>query len=170
MTGMDAVFGTLRDHIRQGPLAGLFHRGPSIEDAKLLRLQVQLEELKSTIEAETLHSDDTLALLHAIDSLDAAIVTCSSFSGKSSPAQVRAVHLWPTLVKRRVHELIREEHPVALVVLAHFCLLLHWSARDIWCFERWAQSVMGEIVEKISSTRWADSIGWPLQMLDDESE
>lgn len=169
ISGMAGVFRPLEEHIRHGPFAGMFQRGPGVYSAEMVNLQNRLGELRAWIEADALPVEEGNTLLQAIDSLVAATVRCSSLSDASRPTGLRATFLWPMLVERGFVEMAEAGHPAGLVVVAHYCVLLSWSGRMLWCFERWAGSVIGDISDKIASTPWAGWMEWPRQMVASDS-
>lgn len=170
ISGMDGVFRPFQDHIRQGPLGGIFHRGPvGAQSTEVLCLQDRLGELKARVESEPLQLETTMIVVTAIDTLIAAAVLSNSESETRSRTELRATFLWPMLVQRRFLHMVQAEHSISLVILAYYSVLIHWSARRVWCFEGWARSVLDEIAEKLRGTPWAAWIHWPLHLLNIES-
>lgn len=56
---------------------------------------------------------------------------------------------------------LRNSHPLALVLLAHYCVFLH-LARDNWCVGSWGSIVLHEI-SQILAPEWDAHIKWALE-------
>ncbi|KAL3446098.1 hypothetical protein BJX65DRAFT_309337 [Aspergillus insuetus] len=55
-------------------------------------------------------------------------------------------------------ELLRVHEPLALVILAHFCVVLYWL-RERWWVARWGERVLQEIVG-VLGPRWKGRVSW----------
>ncbi|PWY70775.1 hypothetical protein BO83DRAFT_379504 [Aspergillus eucalypticola CBS 122712] len=56
--------------------------------------------------------------------------------------------------------LLQEHNPLALVILAHYCVVLH-QLRDRWWIASWGQRVL-DIIAGILGPAWKSSIAWPV--------
>lgn len=74
-------------------------------------------------------------MIPAVDSFLAARINVTGNSKAAPPDELRAIFLWPMLVPRPFTSLAEEGHPITLLILAHYCVLLHWAAEWCWCFE-----------------------------------
>ena len=75
-----------------------------------------------------------------------------------------AVHEWPVRVSRRYITLLRQRRPEALVVLAHYAVLLHY-ARDYWAVGDSGSFLIRSISSHLGDY-WADWLAWPKQELE----
>ncbi|KAH7119326.1 hypothetical protein EDB81DRAFT_915134, partial [Dactylonectria macrodidyma] len=165
---MDGVFRSSENDIRQGPLEGLFGKDSQAQSTRVLSLSDRLQQLKLPIEAEIRECETMKTMASAIDSLVAATVRVATHKTSGSPAELRAIFLWPMLVPREFVALAEAGHPISLLILAHYCVLIRWAAERSWCFERWATSVSDAISDQIRDSPWAGWLDWPLSLINEE--
>lgn len=79
-------------------------------------------------------------------------------------ARIRAVMKWLYGLEDGYLQALQKKRPVALVILAHFAVLLH-EVRQMWCMEGWGTHVMHGVKLHLD-TRYADWILWPAQTLE----
>lgn len=70
-----------------------------------------------------------------------------------------AVTIWPGHISPQYIRLLRERKPEALVVLAHYCVLLS-DVENCWYFNELAQHLLSAIRQYLSS-EWHTWIQWP---------
>ncbi|KAH9212962.1 hypothetical protein DL95DRAFT_367521 [Leptodontidium sp. 2 PMI_412] len=70
---------------------------------------------------------------------------------------------WPARVPEHYLVMVNERQPAALILLAHFCLLLN-KAEDLWWLRGISRSLLQEIHRTIGA-EWETWIAWPLQDL-----
>ncbi|KAI7764287.1 hypothetical protein LZL87_012975 [Fusarium oxysporum] len=165
---MDSVFRSSENDMRRGPLEGLFGKDSRAQSTRILSLSDRLQQLKLPIESESRECETMMTLASAIDSLIAATVRVATHKTSGSPAELRAIFLWPMLVPREFIVLAEAGHPISLLILAHYCVLIHWAAERSWCFERWASSVSDAISDQIRDSPWAGWLDWPLRLINEE--
>lgn len=68
---------------------------------------------------------------------------------------------WPVLINPLYISLLRDRHPMALVILAHYCVPLH-SVRNFWWLKSWGYQLLETIYHQLDAS-WRDSIRWPVQ-------
>jgi hypothetical protein len=72
-----------------------------------------------------------------------------------------ALRVWPMHLSVSFLELINEEHPGSLVLLAHYCILLK-KIEGHWYFDGRSRRLMKAILGKLEPEWWA-CIRWPLE-------
>lgn len=169
VNGMDSVFRSSKNDIRLGPLKGLFSHDPGIRSTRILSLSDRLQELKLLIESGPQECESKL-LVSAIDSLVTATIIGADYATTASLAELRAIFIWPMLVPRRFVGLVQERHLISLLILAHYCVLIHWVAEETWCFACWARSVSDAISNQIRDSPWAAWLDWPLSLINEEKD
>ena len=151
--------------LEDGPLKGLLNLGndnaksmaeASSEDSSRFAALEELWEKAptpfATSEVDSLQETlnrlkETYALLFSLDGADA----------------VSAVLSWPVLVPEAYIQLLKKRQPEALVLLAHYCLLLN-RIDDFW----WMRGMSRHLLQTIHRTigkEWESWINWPLQDL-----
>lgn len=78
-----------------------------------------------------------------------------------SESTVLASLVWPINLSPKYLELLAEQQPEAMVILAHYCILLHWGAEeDEWFLSGWARYTLDTIKGSIGES-WHESLAWP---------
>ena len=67
---------------------------------------------------------------------------------------------WTVRTPVRFQDLVRERQPFALVVLAHYAVILH-RLRDTWWMGEWGNRILQEIGDYLKP-QWRELISWPL--------
>ncbi|KAJ5676030.1 hypothetical protein N7462_008927 [Penicillium macrosclerotiorum] len=67
---------------------------------------------------------------------------------------------WTYRIPVRFQDLVRERQPFALVVLAHYAVVLH-HLRESWWMGNWGARILREIVDSLEP-EWQELISWPL--------
>ncbi|OAX84049.1 hypothetical protein ACJ72_01584 [Emergomyces africanus] len=152
------------DSLADGPLAVLLQRGPAITDRHYLTpdLAMGLELMEQFFQIETtIHdSDGTVS-----ESYQTAIQQlCDSFVMAETKRKDWAMTLrFPIIFSEQFLLSLRRRDPTALVLLAHFCVLLH-RAPTRWWADGWSEQVM-EAVFRSLDQRWRHAIAWPMKAI-----
>jgi hypothetical protein len=67
---------------------------------------------------------------------------------------------WAYRIPVRFQDLIRERQPFALVVLAHYAVVLH-HLHESWWMGSWGTRILNEIVDYLDP-EWRELISWPI--------
>ncbi|RDW81868.1 hypothetical protein BP6252_02980 [Coleophoma cylindrospora] len=97
------------------------------------------------------------ACLVAIDALKSAYQAI--FEPTASPG---SMWLWPMSLSQAFLDLIHDRHPAAVIILAHFVVLVHPSEKDRWYLKGWSSGVVMALENAVDET-WKQWIEWPLQ-------
>lgn len=81
------------------------------------------------------------------------------YQGK--PQRVEIALRWPFGLDPKYMDLLREQDPMALVILAHYCLVLH-HFRNYWWIEGWSAHLASHIWEHLDDY-WRPSVSWVLK-------
>ena len=127
------------------------HSAHSAEDSHRI---IDLLSLIKDIESQ----DDRRAYSLAIHELLKAYTQCWFFRAHGRP-WVIAAFVWPNVLSERYLELLGEQKPQALIILAHFSILIHWSEHD-WFFRGWAPDLLRNIRATIGE-EWHEYLKWP---------
>jgi hypothetical protein len=98
------------------------------------------------------YNDSALALARAfsfMDTLDEKIT------------QLDVVRFWPIHNPVEFVDLLSSWHPGALILLAHYCIVLHRVGTRSWYLEGGAASMLSTIIRRLDLT-WHRYIEWPL--------
>lgn len=123
----------------------------------LFKLNLDLTVTGQTIE-------ETAASENAIDEIS------TTFQQVHSGFAVAWAFRWPICVAPIFISNLRDRRPMALVILAHYCILLH-KMDDFWWMNGWPRRLLHSIYTTLDPS-WRDAIRWPVEVigLDDPVE
>ncbi|OJD15371.1 hypothetical protein AJ78_04376 [Emergomyces pasteurianus Ep9510] len=152
------------DSLADGPLAVLLQRGPEITDRQYLTpdLSMGLELMEQFCQNDpTIQDSDG----NVNESYQTAIRQLwDSFVMAETKRKDWAMILrFPIIFSEEILLSLRRRDPTALVLLAHFCVLLH-RAPTRWWAEGWGEQVMVAVVKSLDQ-RWRHSIAWPMKAI-----
>jgi len=112
---------------------------------RLEQLQFQCGQMNNNI--------DSTSYTREINYLrDLAAITCAE------PTSMTMAGGWAIRASQRYLDDLKAKKPLALVVLAHYCVFLH-MARDNWCIGSWGRQVLLEITQALEPD-WHPHIEW----------
>ncbi|TDZ16550.1 Sterol uptake control protein 2 [Colletotrichum orbiculare MAFF 240422] len=168
--GMSVILRASDDDLRKGPIRDLFIRGPhdapSAVEASLEPLFERLPRLSSRLAdlAPGDGDDRKYTVNNAVIALSEAISKVS-VNAVSAPVEFRVVFMWPILVSTDYLDMLRRRHPAALVVMAHYCVIVAMAEPFCWFLDGWARTLVTAISEQLMATPWADLILWPAEVV-----
>ncbi|KAK7424653.1 hypothetical protein QQZ08_008536 [Neonectria magnoliae] len=62
-------------------------------------------------------------------------------------------------------DLVRQRHPVALLIISHYCVILHYTGRNHWYLQGWGSSLLDDIATNIDP-RWHKQLEWPMRIVE----
>lgn len=85
----------------------------------------------------------------------------ASLLRKRNEGMVLASFVWPVNLPPKFLELLAEKQPGALVILAHYCVLIYWGEiQDTWFLKGWARYMM-ETIKELTPQSWHEHLEWP---------
>ncbi|RKK87013.1 hypothetical protein BFJ68_g17077 [Fusarium oxysporum] len=97
------------------------------------------------------------ACLHAVKSLFRRIAVLSDNLGDPEPGKI--VWGWGLEACQTFLDLCSARHPVALVILGHFTVLMSYS-QEHWCLRDWPSGLLSYI-KGLLGDEWEDAMKWP---------
>ncbi|UPL01191.1 hypothetical protein LCI18_012125 [Fusarium solani-melongenae] len=171
--GISLLLTSSGQDLRQGPLRGLFAgKSAAIDQSDHLQcLADQLLALKQLLLEPRSDEDgaDTSVVLEATVSLADSILSVHKNHSFAASLEVRAAFLWPLRMPSRYLSLTRQREPLALVVLAHYCVLLQYAEASCWFIKGWAAGVLTSITASLAGTSCEDLIRWPSSIVNSAS-
>ena len=136
------------------------YRFPDTEQiTKLFRVCSSAEHDKDTAQAIDL----------AIHSLLSTFIQASLLKTRGD-GTVLATFVWPINLPPKFLDLLSEKQPEAMVILAHYCVLINWGetkTEDTWFIAGWAKYMLETIRESIPDV-WQEQLTWPTIMISSE--
>jgi hypothetical protein len=118
----------------------------------------QLAWLRSFIERQCGDQEGAVCLTAAAESLFVSIARLADIP--DIPTQVRTIWEWASNVDDSFLDMCSARDPVALVIFAHFAVLMSLG-RDTWYyFQSWPAVLLGQIRELLGD-ELKDTIRWP---------
>jgi len=107
------------------------------------------------------HERDVLQAYNlAIHSLLSTFIHASVLRTRGD-GTVLASFMWPVNLSPKFIELLSEKKPEALVILAHYCVLIHWGEKnDTWFLNGWARNMLDTIKGSVPES-WHEHLVWP---------
>jgi hypothetical protein len=97
------------------------------------------------------------ACLHAVKSLFRRIAVLSDNLGDPEPGKI--VWGWGLEACQTFLDLCSARHPVALVILGHFTVLMSYN-QEHWCLRDWPSCLLSYI-KGVLGDEWEDAMKWP---------
>jgi hypothetical protein len=72
-----------------------------------------------------------------------------------------AVHSWPARISQEYLDLLKDRDPGALILLAHFCILLE-PLEGTWYISGFRKRLLSRIYKKLDQ-EWRQWLQWPLE-------
>ncbi|KAL2060351.1 hypothetical protein VTL71DRAFT_9746 [Oculimacula yallundae] len=149
--------------IEQGPFASVLESTSlpvdntwNPDDAHLAGLQTSWEKRSANNKVVDEALDECIKTLDQLRR-----VSCLPFAPSQSLTIMSAVYYWPGNVSSEYMQLIYDKWPEALIVLAHYCVLLK-QADWVWFLRGVGQKLLISI-EKELDTNWKPFIKWALE-------
>lgn len=102
----------------------------------------------------------------AIHSLLSTFVQ-TSLLRKRGGGTVLAGFVWPINLSPKFLDFLGDSQPEALVILAHYCVILYWGeARENWFMGGWARIILDAIKASIPES-WHEHVQWPDEVISD---
>lgn len=118
-------------------------------------------KLLDLVVAANLGSEATATYRQAIESLQACtnVVDTADDETHVHHVAINGVIAWPVLIKLEFSELLEQGRPEALVILAHYAVLLH-RFRETWLFADSGRFLIQEIGRCLGE-EWEEWLAWP---------
>lgn len=91
--------------------------------------------------------------------------TQASICRERGDAMILASFVWPVNLPPKFVDLLSEKQPEALVILAHYCVLIQWSeTQDNWFVDGWGRYMFETIRDSVPES-WSEHLKWPGEMI-----
>lgn len=149
--------------VENGPLRGLLQ--PGVFEASDTRLPKpadhQLRQLAELCETAAGGDGAVEAYTAAVKALRKCFAKI--FTRSAVECEIGTAFTWPVEVPDKFIQLLQAKAPEALVILAHYCVVLHHLDR-YWWMEGWAAHLMENIYKSLTET-WREWIEWPSSVI-----
>ncbi|KAF5574293.1 cutinase transcription factor 1 beta [Fusarium pseudocircinatum] len=101
------------------------------------------------------------------ESIASAITWIENHIGATTKPDERIAMTWCLSVSSEFLDLIRQRHPIALCILAHYCVILDRVGRSQWYTRNWGKPVLQDIRNEMGA-RWSPMLQWCLAAVECE--
>ena len=130
----------------------------------------QITKLFRVCSSEEHDKETTQAVDSAIHSLLSTFIQASVLRTRGE-GTVLTTFNWPINLPPRFLDLLSEKQPEAMVILAHYCVLIRWGEavkEDTWFIAGWARYMLETITESVPDV-WQEQLAWPTMMITSEA-
>ena len=117
----------------------------------------QLRRLKDLIDRHCAH-DQVAVVQKALRDLFEIIALLAKKPLDDSSAHL--IQTWPMDVGASMIDMLAAKDPVALVVLAHYAVILH-HLHNLWWIRDWGTRILHEILDSVDA-EWHELMRWPI--------
>ncbi|KFY14132.1 hypothetical protein V492_02843 [Pseudogymnoascus sp. VKM F-4246] len=156
LRGMPLVIGEMWTWVRESELAPLFV-GREVDDSIILSDDVSraLKLLESRNQETSTSESERKTYTLAIKGLEGCFRLISSVDRKDG-----MIFNWPISVSREYIAFLRARQQMALVVLAHYAVILD-EIRDTWWVMGWGRNLVQEL-HRVVDDEWKSLLVWPM--------
>ena len=131
-------------------------------DVRRRRQAVFASVVPAITSSEAWSAEQNQLYYDAADQLDIAF---ASISANRAPLTTwDALRIWPMCISDSFLAMLCDQHPGAMILLAHYCLLLKASEGKSWYFDGRAASLLGRILQSLD-VKWYPYIKGPVNQL-----
>ncbi|KAK6837817.1 hypothetical protein RU639_001539 [Aspergillus parasiticus] len=154
--GLREILGTSWHWVKEGKLADVFTQ---VDDTKKGPLPESIETAMSQLRYLN-ESRGRQFNGHDTDCYDTAINHLKDMMEiyQHKPRRVEMALRWPIGLGSKYLNLLKEHDPMALVILAHYCLVLH-HFRHHWWMEGWSFRVARSVWDQLHES-WRPCVSW----------
>jgi hypothetical protein len=161
--GVNSILMSVWPWIKNGRLKGLLHDHQQEPPQKQLPdiLNDQLSHLEDLCENASDGPEAVEVYRTALALLRASFVRMNN--RPPYECEVSIAFLWPVMVPQEFMTKLNDRRPEALIILAHYCVILH-HLDDYWWMRGWATHIV-ENIERELDNDWLFWIHWPRNVI-----
>ena len=160
--GMSDILNKYQATLNQSRLGGLFVRGGPCESMPVLTAIIdQLRQITIPESFEPAVS----SLCH--ESIVTAITWIENSIQTTANPESRVALTFCLSVSAEFLDLMKQRNPIALCVLAHYCVVLNQVGRSTWYMGKWGRLVVLDIWDEVDS-QWRSLLKWCMKALECE--
>ncbi|KAE8371817.1 hypothetical protein BDV26DRAFT_275302 [Aspergillus bertholletiae] len=158
--GTGTILDFADESLKTGPLASMFAVRDQHQNFQTCRRHHILEELRQLILDEAQDQSMVHLYIGTLDEMNRSFIMCFEYHLRLETADV---FVWLMRVPYDFLVLLKNYEPLALVILAYFCVLLH-QLEWMWCIKGWSTHLLSQIYDQLSPTHrvW---IRWPIEQI-----
>lgn len=157
--GVNSIIMSVWPWIKNGRLNGLLH--DHVQEPPRTELPGVLSEQLSHLEEMCDRASGGPEAIKAYKAALATLRECFVRMNNRPPyeCEISIAFLWPVLIPQEYITMLNEKRPEALILLAHYCVILH-HLDDYWWMRGWAMHIINNIHRELDDN-WLYFIQWP---------
>lgn len=161
--GVRSILISVWPWVKNGSLGGLLPDGIEQPHPRELSesMDNQINKLWRLCEKASGGSDVVEAYRETIDGLRTCYL--KMYTKTSTECEVSIAFLWPTMIPQKFVTMLNSRAPEALIILAHYCVILHHLDKYWWKFG-WTVHLLDNIYRVLDQS-WHSWIEWPISMI-----
>lgn len=160
--GITAVLEPCFDVVAQGPMGSLIYipelKHPELIDEDVRESLRLLEDRNAALDED---DEAKISYSRAISQLYVLFASCSIAEEDGGINTETAVFGWPITVPKEYIDALWKAGPMALVILAHYAVMLH-RLSHVWWAANWGPELVDAVV-KLLDDSWEPCLRWPLR-------
>ncbi|EXL72614.1 hypothetical protein FOPG_11868 [Fusarium oxysporum f. sp. conglutinans race 2 54008] len=160
--GMSDILNRYEPLLKESRIGHLFVKGSQSGSTPLL--DATLTQLRQIVIPDGF--EDTATAI-CQESIASGIIWIENHIGATATPDERIAMTWCLSVSSGFLDLIRQRHPVALCVLAHYCVILDRVGKSQWFMRNWGKPVLQDIRNEMEP-RWSSMLQWCLAAVECE--
>ncbi|WJG35057.1 uncharacterized protein FOBCDRAFT_238386 [Fusarium oxysporum Fo47] len=160
--GMSDILNRYEPLLKESRIGHLFVKGSQSGSTPLL--DATLTQLRQIVIPDGF---EDVATAICQESIASAITWIENHIGATATPDERIAMTWCLSVSSGFLDLIRQRHPVALCVLAHYCVILDRVGKSQWFMRNWGKPVLQDIRNEMEP-RWSSMLQWCLAAVECE--
>ncbi|KAF0318882.1 hypothetical protein GQ607_013841 [Colletotrichum asianum] len=158
--GVSGVLTSAKENVRQGILRDFMQCDRHSGGSKLLESLLR----SVTGAVDRMDPDDVSPEVKSlVEGTVSGLRDSVGIASASTPALNVAVS-WPMVLSSGFMALLEAQHPAALVVLVHYCTVLHEGGLHFWFMKDWGSHLMNSILRSLTSN-WHGLVDWPVNYI-----
>ena len=161
--GVNSIIMSVWPWIRNGRLKGLLHdhvqEPPRTELSRVL--SEQLSHLDNMCDRASGGPEVVSAYKAAVGALRLSLVRMNN--RPQYECEVSIAFLWPVMIPQEYITMLNEKRPEALIILAHYCIILH-QLDHYWWMKGWAPHIIDNIHRELDED-WLYYLQWPTNVI-----
>ncbi|KAK1704892.1 hypothetical protein CaCOL14_009316 [Colletotrichum acutatum] len=155
--GVSGVLASARENVRHGILKDFMKCNPYLGGNELLTLlQDNVSRIQGELNQRDVGSEVKSIIGEAILGLRNSIERASSIT-----PELNVAVSWPMILRDNFIALLVARDPASLVVLAHYCTVIHAAGSQFWFMREWGRDLITAIFRSLPPN-WHHEIRWPV--------
>ncbi|UQC88586.1 C6 zinc finger domain-containing protein [Colletotrichum lupini] len=154
--GVSSVMASARENVRHCILKDFMQCNPYLGGNELLTLlQENISRIECGLDQQDVSPEIKNVISETISGFRDSIERASSIT-----PELNVAVSWPMVLRENFMALLVVRDPASLVILAHYCTVLHAAGSQFWFMKAWGRHLLAAITRSLPPS-WRNEIKWP---------